>query len=916
MRTPCRRAFDRAPAGGPTRTSTTSPPARATPTSAASGWAKNHQCGWRSRTIVLALVEQLRGRTARRQRRTWRFEDPRQAQPSSSRRSSSMPKWWATSWTTVMRTCSTTSSSSAQHGQDREAEDGDAVGHHHAVVALAPRGERDAVVVAEEVRRRARRRAPARPRCPSAEPRRLGDPVERLARPGPRSDLGRRRPPAAAYEVRHYPRPAMDAEALLEGLDEAQRRAVTSTAMPLVVLAPGRVGQDPGAHPPHRPPRRHRGRRPATSLRPHLHPQGGRRAHRPPRARSASGRCHRGHLPRAWPGVACASRGRSRAARPHRSSTARAGCWRRWLPRWRRRRAASRGRRPGHGDRVGQGPDDHPRQLRGSGGRGRPAPAASKPELVAEAYRRLRAPQAAHRAGRLRRPARAVRPGPRGGRPVRGGPAVALPATSTSTSCRTSTRLQFRLLEAWRGDGYDITARGRSAAGHLRVERRRRPFLLDIHATGRRPRSSSSTAATGRRRRSSRPPPPVLTRRQAARPGRAGRSSRRASPPSVVGPRHRPVRGRRDRAAVRSRTPRAVRWADQAILVRTHAQASLLAEALREGGHPPPGPGRHQVPRASRRAAGPARRGPAQSRPLGTALADLEPGLEDDPAPAAAIGALGRPRPRRPRRPGRGGRRQAAGRARRGGPRLLRMGRDYLRLDPVGGGSAVRDLAGRHRPIGVRGLAGAGDAVDVATFHAAKGLEWAIVHLGRHRGRATCRSRTPQTPASARGGPPAVRGDDASAAGAADQLGRAAHVRGQGASSAAARRCSPRPRPARVAGDPVDRRRAARGRLGRRAGPPAGHARPRRSAASPELQSLRRWRDTVARAARVEPEAVLADRVLARIVTTDPHDLAALGAVRGVGDDPRRPARRRPPRCPAPTGRGGRDEVHRRPAVP
>jgi ribonuclease D len=58
------------------------------------------------------------------------------------------------------------------------------------------------------------------------------------------------------------------------------------------------------------------------------------------------------------------------------------------------------------------------------------------------------------------------------------------------------------------------------------------------------------------------------------------------------------------------------------------------------------------------------------------------------------------------------------------------------------------------------------------------------------------------------------------------------------------------------------------------------HHRPRRE---PTLDALRSWRDAVARAARVAPEAVLPDHVLNRIVATRPRDLEALGSIRGVG---------------------------------
>jgi DNA helicase-2/ATP-dependent DNA helicase PcrA len=56
---------------------------------------------------------------------------------------------------------------------------------------------------------------------------------------------------------------------------------------------------------------------------------------------------------------------------------------------------------------------------------------------------------------------------------------------------------------------------------------------------------------------------------------------------------------------------------------------------------------------------------------------------------------------------------------------LVRLGREYLALDPNGGteefGAWLRaTLRDTHR---------SGDAVEIATFHAAKGLEWPIVHV-------------------------------------------------------------------------------------------------------------------------------------------------------------------------------------------
>src|SRR5690606_32256335 len=58
---------------------------------------------------------------------------------------------------------------------------------------------------------------------------------------------------------------------------------------------------------------------------------------------------------------------------------------------------------------------------------------------------------------------------------------------------------------------------------------------------------------------------------------------------------------------------------------------------------------------------------------------------------------------------------------------LVRLGREYLDLDPEGTASGFESwLASSLRSDDGTG---GGDAVDLATFHAAKGLEWPIVHV-------------------------------------------------------------------------------------------------------------------------------------------------------------------------------------------
>jgi DNA helicase-2/ATP-dependent DNA helicase PcrA len=212
------------------------------------------------------------------------------------------------------------------------------------------------------------------------------------------------------------------------------------------------------------------------------------------------------------------------------------------------------------------------------------------------------------------------------------------------------------------------------------------------------------------------------------------------------------------------------------------------------------------------------------------------------------------------------------------------MGRDYLRLDPVGGARSFASwLAATVRAEG--DAAGtSSDAVDVATFHAAKGLEWAVVHLaGVEDG------YVPISHAKT----PAARAEEA-------RLLYVAMTRAQRelritwaqqrtfAARVVDRRRSPllspvpdRPAvaPAREAATPVPPVADWSEELARQRDVLRATARQR----SPELNALREWRDRVARAARVDPDAVLPDHVLGRIAAAHPADVAELGSIRGVG---------------------------------
>lgn len=440
--------------------------------------------------------------------------------------------------------------------------------------------------------------------------------------------------------------------------------------------------------------------------------------------------------------------------------------------------------------------------------------------------------------------------------------------------------LQFRLLEAWRGDRYDVTAVGDPQQAIYGWNGADASFLLDIHRHW-------PPAEVIELDRSYRSTPEILAGAAAVLRGakQAARdvvATRAAGPPPHL-------RGHADDRAEAIAIARAARlahapgrpWAEQAVLVRTHAQTHLIVEALRESGIP------HRVRGGAafldRRDIRQALRDLRSSTvPLGTALADLEllrdeRGPSDDDLEAGLLSDDDDARTIVLER-------HADERVALGA--LLRMGRDYLRLDPVGRADSFArwltatvqsegDTAGPDR-----------DAIDVATFHAAKGLEWAVVHLaGVEDGYVPIAyARTP-----------AARAEEARLLYVAmTRAQRDLRITWADHRTFAARVVERRRSPLL---DPIMVRTAApmpESDDGATIAPPVAdwteqlaEQRDRlhhgRSEVVPELEALRAWRDTAARAARIEPDAVLPDRVLSRIVSSRPADLDELGAVQGVG---------------------------------
>jgi DNA helicase-2/ATP-dependent DNA helicase PcrA len=422
--------------------------------------------------------------------------------------------------------------------------------------------------------------------------------------------------------------------------------------------------------------------------------------------------------------------------------------------------------------------------------------------------------------------------------------------------------LQFRLLEAWRGNRYDVTAVGDPHQAIYGWNGADAGFLLDI-------RRHWPPAEVIQLVRSYRATPQILGAAAGVlTQGRQTPATVEATRPDGTEPTVRSYPSDRAEAIGVARAVRRAHvpgqpWAAQAVLVRTHAQITLLAEALREAGIP------HRVRGGSAFLERPALRRALRDlrdghRPLGTALTDLEAQLAE-----AQLSDLEVPVGDQP---------DADSAAL---DLLVRMGRDYLRLDATGSGATFaawlaatvqrEDEGPRH------------DAVDLLTFHAAKGLEWPVVHLaGLEDGYV-----------------PISFARSAAAKAEEARLLYVAMTRAQKdlLLSWAEQRT--------FAGKVVDRRRSPLlANVTERADdhgptslpvptPPVADwadelARQRAVLSrgrqeSGELVALRRWREAAARAARVPPDTVLPDHVLARVAAAQPRDVAELGAIRGFG---------------------------------
>lgn len=275
--------------------------------------------------------------------------------------------------------------------------------------------------------------------------------------------------------------------------------------------------------------------------------------------------------------------------------------------------------------------------------------------------------------------------------------------------------LQHALLEQWRGGRDDLCVVGdpnQAIYGWNGADPRYLTGFVDAHPSATVLRLDESFRST----------PQVLAVAAAvlSSDGRVAPSLRPTRPDGAL-PSVRTYATDRDEAvgiarAVRERRPTGAAWSSVAVLTRTHAQSVLLQEALVAAGVPvrvraaQPFLARPEVAAALGQLA-------TATRGLPVLLADLADdatnGAEDD-ADGAGMG-------------------EAEVERRAALAELVRLGHEYLALEPDGSGPGFADWL--RATLRAEGRDGDRDAVEVATFHAAKGLEWPVVFLaGLERG--------------------------------------------------------------------------------------------------------------------------------------------------------------------------------------
>jgi len=279
------------------------------------------------------------------------------------------------------------------------------------------------------------------------------------------------------------------------------------------------------------------------------------------------------------------------------------------------------------------------------------------------------------------------------------------------------------------------------------------------------------------------------------------------------------------------------RWSSMAVLTRTHHQLGPIERALDAARIPCVVRGRNTV------TSHPATRQWLEEqthgkRPLATAVLELEETLVDPDAAEPA------------------GREALAD--------LVALGRDFLAEQALGTVDGFRSWLAASQPGSSRTV----DAVELSTFHAAKGLEWStVVVAGLEQGlvpHASARSRPAKAEESRLLYVAMTRGR------------RQLHLTWAQQRANVDRTRSPLLNKIERTLNPGNDRPVAM--------PPDCWRPPSADPAPDPLRAaLESWRNDVARAGRAAPRAVLPDAVLDLIAIERPHDLAALQALDGMG---------------------------------
>ena len=518
---------------------------------------------------------------------------------------------------------------------------------------------------------------------------------------------------AGTFRTVSPPDASIDDGALLRGLNAAQLEAVTSEASPLRILAGAGSGKTRvlTRRIAHRVPARRRSepervlaltftRKAAGELRTPAEPA--RAARRGPRRHVP---LHR--LRPAPPALGGARHHAARAARPQgrlRRPSRSAGRERQQRPDAapRRGRARSSGPRPGW---------SRPRPTRP-----RPPAPRRRPPLplgrVATIYERYEAEKRRRRLVDFDDLLRLAAPRPRGRPESTPPPGAGGSATCSSTSSRTSTRSSSTSSSSWLGPRVGPVRRGRPQPGHLRLERRRRAL----------PRRASPATS---------PAAPIVTLDDNYRS--TPQVLAVANAVLVLG--HATSRSDSGRTGPTAPSPRSGRSSDET------AEARAVARAARDRHHPgspwsePGGAGSHQCPgsrswpRRSWRPTSPTRSGvraTCSTQPeVRSALQAMRRAAvaRRAPSPTSTPTCPGRPTvPTGPTRTSRRPHRRTHRQPGRAGPPRTRVPGTRPRRRT---GSFAAWLTSTLRSDDRAGI----DAVQIVTFHAAKGLEWPVVHL-------------------------------------------------------------------------------------------------------------------------------------------------------------------------------------------